>query len=320
MSDLRRPPERLTTPRVSMGLPVFNVERYLDESIESYLNQTFRDIELVISDNGSTDRTPEICRKWAERDSRVRFLRSDVNRGLAWNHNRVVELARGEYFMWAPADDRFALDYVRSCVDVLDTDPGVVYVYGTTVLTDRDGNVIGREVNRYNLASQSSSIRFWDMLVVWGGHNVYGMTRTSVIRTIAPHRTFPLAERVIFAEMSLHGRFQLLPGDRYFRRLHDGQVSVLRDPHHRVDEALILDPGRAKWWRHMPIVMKAEYVLAFFDAVARAPINWRVRWGCRIALYRWMLSHIPGFRLRDPRTKEVVVERAEETTNATPAI
>ena len=124
-------------PKVSMGLPVYNVERYLDESIQSFLSQTFRDFELVISDNGSTDRTPDICRSWARRDPRVRFLRSDVNRGLAWNHNRVAELARGEYFMWAPADDRFAPDYVRRCVEALDRDPGVVYVFGTTVLDRR---------------------------------------------------------------------------------------------------------------------------------------------------------------------------------------
>src|SRR5688572_17365722 len=105
---------------VSMGLPVYNVERFLDESIESFLSQTFRDIELIISDNGSTDGTAAICRRWAQRDTRVRFVRSEVNRGLAWNHNRVAELATGEYFMWAPADDRFSSDYVRRCVEVLE--------------------------------------------------------------------------------------------------------------------------------------------------------------------------------------------------------
>ncbi len=94
----------------------------------------------------------------------------------------MAELARGEYFMWAPADDRFAPDYVRRCVEALDRDPGVVYVFGTTVLTDAAGDVIGREVNRYDLASESASARFWDLLVVRGGHNFYGMMRTSVLR------------------------------------------------------------------------------------------------------------------------------------------
>jgi glycosyltransferase involved in cell wall biosynthesis len=313
MSDLRTSSARPSTPKVSMGMPVYNVERYLDESIESLLSQTFRDIELIISDNGSTDGTPGICRRWAQRDSRIRFERSEVNRGLAWNHNHVSELARGEYFMWAPADDRFAPSYVRRCVEVLDGDPGVVYVYGTTVLTDSEGNVIGREVNRYDLTSESISVRFWDQLVVRGGQNFYGVMRTSVLHRIGPHRTFPWAERVIFTELSLFGRFHLLPGAGYFRRLHEGQVSAIRDASHRVDEAMILDPRRASRWRHIPTLMKAEYVVAFFAAVKRAPLDPQVRRQCFLALLRWVLSHVPGFRLRDPRAIEVLVEPAAET-------
>jgi glycosyltransferase involved in cell wall biosynthesis len=298
-------------PRVSLGLPVYNVERYLDESIDSFLRQTFSDFELIISDNGSSDGTPAICQRWAQRDARIRFVRSDVNRGLAWNHNRVAELARGSYFMWVPADDRFAPDYVRCCVEVLDRDPGVVYVYGRTVLTDSAGDVIGREANRYDLASGSPSVRFWDLLVVRGGHNFYGMMRTSILRRIAPHRTFPLAERVIFAELSLYGRFELLGGDHYFRRLHGGQVSVFRNVDPRA-EATVLDPHRARWWRHNPILMKAEYVMAFFGAVWRAPLDLRSRWECVAALIRWMVSHVPGFSLRDPRTRGVLIEPMDE--------
>jgi cellulose synthase/poly-beta-1,6-N-acetylglucosamine synthase-like glycosyltransferase len=83
-------------PHVSVGLPVFNGERYLRQAIESIQSQT--DLELIISDNASTDATEGICREYATRDPRVRYYRSDQNRGAAWNHNRVVELARGEYF------------------------------------------------------------------------------------------------------------------------------------------------------------------------------------------------------------------------------
>lgn len=299
---------------------MYNVEAYLDESIESCLKQTFNDVELIISDNGSTDRTPEIYRSWAERDPRVRFVRSEVNRGLAWNHNRVVELAQGDYFMWAPADDRFAADYVQRCVEVLDRDPGVVYVLGQNVLIDSGGNVIGREVNRYRLASESPSVRFGDLLVVRGGHNTYGMMRISDLRGIGRYRTFPLAERLIFAELSLRGRFHLLSDDCYFRRLHEGQASGDRDRGNRVAEAIVLDPRRVMWWRHIPIVMQAEYAMAFFAAVGRAPISRRERWKCRAALLRWMLSHVPGFRLRDPRTVEVLVELARKVPPQSPPI
>ena len=85
-----------SAPRVSIGLPVYNGERYLAQSIECLLGQSFTDFELIVSDNASTDSTPAIVRRYAEKDSRVRWFRSETNRGLAWNFNRVVELARGE--------------------------------------------------------------------------------------------------------------------------------------------------------------------------------------------------------------------------------
>jgi glycosyltransferase involved in cell wall biosynthesis len=308
--------ERPRAPVASVGLPVYNGAGYLEDSIESFLGQTFQDLELIISDNGSTDDTPEICRRFAERDPRVRFVRTPVNRGLAWNHNRVAALARGRYFMWAPADDRFAPDYVERCVEVLEADPGIAYVYGGMVLTDEHGNVLGREVNRYDLSSESASVRFWDQLIVYGGQHFYGMMPTSILRRIRPHRTFPWAERAIFTELSLYGRFHLIPGDRYFRRIHPGQLSAVRAD--RKVEITVLDPKREAWWRRIPPLVRAEYTLAFFGAVERAPLGRAERWRCRAACARWALGHVPGFGITDPRAEGVVIE-GPPTAEADPA-
>jgi glycosyltransferase involved in cell wall biosynthesis len=92
-------------PRASIGMPVFNGEKYLAQSIESMLAQTFEDFELIISDNGSQDETEAICRRYASRDRRIRYLRHEVNRGAAWNHNFVFATSSGEYFKWQPHDD-----------------------------------------------------------------------------------------------------------------------------------------------------------------------------------------------------------------------
>ena len=183
-------------PTVSIGLAVFNGEEYLEEAIESFLGQTYQDFELLLADNASTDKTADICTAAAERDPRVHFLPSDANRGLGWNHNRVAAAARGAFFMWAPYDDRFAPDYIERCVGVLEADPGVVYCYGTTILTGPEGNILGREVPRFNLKSAAPDVRFWEQLIVKGGQNFYGLIRSSALRSIAPHRTFPWAERV----------------------------------------------------------------------------------------------------------------------------
>ncbi len=85
-------------PRVSIGLPVFNGERYLARAIDSVLGQDFRDFELIICDNASTDRTAEICAAYARRDARVRYVRNPRNLGAGPNYDRCFHLARGTYF------------------------------------------------------------------------------------------------------------------------------------------------------------------------------------------------------------------------------
>ena len=92
-------------PRVSIGLPVYNGERFLPQALDSILAQTFEDFELIISDNASTDTTEEICRTYATQDQRIHYHRHEQNRGAAWNFNYIVPLARGEYFKWAADDD-----------------------------------------------------------------------------------------------------------------------------------------------------------------------------------------------------------------------
>ena len=95
-------------PRVSIGLPVYNGDNYLAETLDSILAQTFTDFELIISDNGSTDRTEAICRRYAAQDHRVRYVRNPSNLGAARNYKRAFELARGEYFKWNGHDDPLA--------------------------------------------------------------------------------------------------------------------------------------------------------------------------------------------------------------------
>jgi glycosyltransferase involved in cell wall biosynthesis len=294
-------------PRVSIGAPVYNGERFLEAALHSLLRQTFEDFELIVSDNGSTDRTEEICRQAAASDRRVRYFRSDRNRGAAWNHNRVAKLARGEYFMWAPHDDQFAPEFVERCVAVLDLDPGVVFCHANAIHIDEEGNVLGQEVHRCNCSSDSPSVRFWELLIVQGGQTTYGLIRTSALRRIAPHQTFPRAERALFAELSLYGRFHVMPDDLYFKRQHSGQLTATRAS--RRAESTVLDPERARWWRHRTSLMLTEYFLAFFTAVQRAPLGSRERMRCYRCLFRWVVGHLPGLRLRDPRARAVEYDR-----------
>jgi len=111
-------------PLVVVGLPVFNGADVLRRAIESLLNQTYKNIVLLISDNGSTDDTSLICTEFAAQDARVKYLRYEENRGAGWNFQNVLDLGCfGDYFMFAAHDDFWEPAYIEVCVNFLKTHP-----------------------------------------------------------------------------------------------------------------------------------------------------------------------------------------------------
>src|SRR4051812_43091384 len=100
-------------PTLSIGIPVYNGARYLRMTLDSLLAQTYRDFEIIISDNASTDDTELICRAYAARDPRVRYHRAPVNLGAPANYRRAFDLSTGDYFKWQNADDIIAPTFVE---------------------------------------------------------------------------------------------------------------------------------------------------------------------------------------------------------------
>lgn len=117
------------TPVVTVGLPVYNGERYLREALDSILSQTYADLEVLISDNASTDGTAAICRSYAEADRRVRYHRQASNIGIFANAAFTMENATGRYFMLAGDDDVYHEKFVAECLSVVDRDVTVGMVY-----------------------------------------------------------------------------------------------------------------------------------------------------------------------------------------------
>lgn len=115
-------------PTVSIGLPVYNREKFIPQTIDALLAQTFTDFELIISDNASTDSTEAICRDYAARDSRIRYIRQPVNLGLLGNFNYVKQEAKGKYFMWTASDDLCEPQFVEALVGKLEQDPSLALV------------------------------------------------------------------------------------------------------------------------------------------------------------------------------------------------
>src|SRR2546425_2356723 len=166
-------------PRVSVGMPVYNGERYLAEAVDSLLAQTYEDFELIICDNASTDRTGEIARSYAARDTRVRYARNEKNLGAGGNFRRGFALASGEYFRWAASDDVCAPQSLARCVEVLDQEPAAVLAYPSTRFIDEHGRVTGECYDdRLHLQASRASERFRQVLERLGLCNaVYGLMR-----------------------------------------------------------------------------------------------------------------------------------------------
>jgi glycosyltransferase involved in cell wall biosynthesis len=131
-----------TNPRLGIGLPVFNGENYLEETLVSLLSQTYSDFELIISDNASTDGTGDLCRAYAARDRRIKYYRNSTNIGATQNWYRVFDLSCAEYFAPAAHDDLYAPDYMEKCIAVLQQDPSVVVCYSKTRVIDEHGTLV----------------------------------------------------------------------------------------------------------------------------------------------------------------------------------
>lgn len=208
-------------PRLTIGVPVYNGARFLGEALETILGQSFEDFEVIVSDNASTDGTPEVAGRFARKDSRVRVLRNETNVGLSANFNRLVPLARGSYFKWATADDALCPTYLERCIEVLEADASVVLAYTRARFVDGSGNEIEREDRGWHLVEEDPAARL--RYVIRSGHlvnSVLGVIRCDALRATRLLPKYPGGDYGLLGELSLMGKFVEVPEPLYVRRIH----------------------------------------------------------------------------------------------------
>jgi len=207
---------------VSIGLPVYNGEKYVREAIESVLAQTFKDLELIISDNGSTDKTGEICREYAQKDPRVCYFYNEENLGAARNFNRTFELSSGKYFKWLAADDAMEPQFLERCVKLLDNNHSLVLVC-PRYFEHKEMSGLVRPIDYdHNLTFPKAHQRFRRLLSNWHrGHfyPIWGLFRSEVLRGTRLIRPFTGADECLVLELALKGKFGQVP--EYLLRLRD---------------------------------------------------------------------------------------------------
>ncbi len=273
-------------PRLSIGLPVYNGENYLAESLDALLGQSYEDFELIISDNASTDGTADICRRYGKLDSRIRYIRQPRNVGLAPNHNVVLAQARGELFKWASYDDLYARDLLKCCIEALDEYPRVVLAHSWTAMIDSSGAVTKADAYSLATASMRAPERFRSMLFDTGSDDSEGVIRVKVLRQVSPYNSYQRSDRTLTAEIGLHGPFYTIPDWLYFRRDHP-EAAVRAYPKVQTWCAN-LDPRRAARLRNPAVRLYAEYIWAYVAAIRRAPLSPADRHEC----YRHLAGYV----------------------------
>src|SRR4051794_9402520 len=296
-NDIRQQERSAANPRLSIGLPVYNGERWLTQAIESLLGQTYGDFTLLISDNGSTDATRDFCEAYAKRDSRVQYLRHDVNRGVIWNWNWVFKVSHSEYFKWAACDDVYHPKFLESCIDVLDQEPDVVWCHTRSRHVDGSGQVLAGDENtaisyvaRQNCeadvpcrTSNRSSSRFKAIILGHGGClDCHAVIRSQMLRKTRLYLPYFGSEKVLMAEIALLGRHHEVPETLYDVRIHDQAAGNIRS---RSEQRRFIDPT-ANIWRSDRLGLLAGYL----TAVKRAEIPITERLRCYAAIGQYLLQ------------------------------
>ena len=272
-------------PLVSIGLPVYNGQAYLDLAIRAAIEQTHEDFELILGDNASTDGTSEICEQWAKMDKRIRWSRSEVHTGAAGNFNRTFSLARGRYFRWAAHDDLTEATYLERCLERLRSDNDIVLVHSEMVEIDEQGCINGAlDWTIDNAADRDPIKRFAGAInLSHGCFDVFGLMRKAALaktKLIAPYLG---SDRVLLAELALQGRLERVDEILFQSREHPQRSIRMRS-----------DSARDQWFSSGRRSMKFRPNWRRFhevrDAVKRAELTLGQRIRCQAEISKWALK------------------------------
>jgi glycosyltransferase involved in cell wall biosynthesis len=201
-------------PLVTIGLPTYNRVGKLERALGSALAQDYGNLEIVISDNASSDDTESFCRRTAEREARVRYVRQPRNRGAYANFRGVFNDSRGEFFMWLGDDDWISPTYVTACLRAFAPDVGVVCGFDR-YFNDGEFSFEGPRLTLLADDPEERLLSYYRQVTVNG--TFYGVMRRRLLAQIVPPDAMG-GDWVMMAAMAYLGKIKTLD-----------DVSVCRD-------------------------------------------------------------------------------------------
>ena len=285
---------------VTIGLPVYNGASLCRIAIESVLAQTYPNFELLISDNCSTDETEEVCREYAQRDSRVRYTKTERNLGSAGNFCRTAELARGQYFRWIAHDDSIHPDFIAECLAIAEADPEIISVAPIIEIVDRAAGMKRQSVVSYTGRRRWSSNRLeqyaqmMEELAYCETHSdglfmvayLFALHRLSLLRRTRLVMPFISSDYVLAAELAMWGKLAFVNKPlgvfapdtgttRNFAVWNPLAIQNTLDPS-RIGKFDVLISVRRRHFEHIMAVLRSPF--SFFEKVLAVEIaTWPMR-------------------------------------------
>ena len=282
----------MAAPVITVGLPVYNGDNYLEEAVNSVLTQDFADFELVIRDNASNDRTESICRHFEELDERVRYVRNPRNVGAAPNFNALVGDARGEYFKWMAHDDIIEPEFLSACLRALEEDAEAVLACPTVRFIDAQGSPLEEYISSFRTHDSDRVIRFGDTLYGHKCFEVFGLIRLPQLRETRLIAGYNNGDGVLLGHLALLGKFAVVPGSLFLSRCHGEQSMYLFGASDR-DSKLDAE-AYARWFDHdnsSGVSLSHNRALKdYARMVASTPMSHQDRRRCYGLVSKWTLS------------------------------
>jgi glycosyltransferase involved in cell wall biosynthesis len=217
--------DRVTCPLVgvpvTIGVPVFNGDNYLERALSSIQQQTYENITVLISDNASTDGTEEIGRAFASEDSRFVYSRNEQNIGAVPNYNKVFHAAQTPLFKWAAHDDWIEPRFIEACVEGLDNDPGAILAFSGARQVDENDQETTPLLAYTEITSEDPVERFKEVVLRERLNlAIFGVIRRDVLARTHLQGTYHASSRVLVAELAILGRFVRVPEVLFVHRNH----------------------------------------------------------------------------------------------------
>lgn len=273
--------------KVSIGLPVYNGENFIDNAIQSILCQTFRDFELIISDNASTDNTEAICREYCAKDKRIKYYRNSNNLGASANYIQVFNLAKGSYFKWAAHDDICQPTFLAKCVEALDQDKSAVLAFTKVSVIDNQGKSLKEWSAEPDCYSDCIPERFKVLLSPSEDFQIWGLIRSDVLAKTPLLGPYPGHARPLLTELSIYGKLLEIPETLLLIREHPSRSVRAYD---------YRKPHAAMEWYAPQMVGKLVFpewrlLREHLASISRPKADLKSQFSCYLLMCAWTRNH-----------------------------